>query len=134
MPSQEEANIARVRHFYELIAQGDRDGAYAETFAPDCELFEAAPLPYGGHYRGRDTVRDVLAGVVARFDAFEVDIRNYLGGADEVVVHLHLDGVGREGRRPFSVDVLELWRFRDGKAIELRPFLFDPLAVAAALP
>jgi ketosteroid isomerase-like protein len=28
---------------------------------------------------------------------------------------------------------MELWRIRDGKVVELRPFLYDAAALAAAL-
>jgi ketosteroid isomerase-like protein len=133
MASQEETNIARVKRFYQYLDDGDRNGAYANTFAEDCELHEAAALPYGGVYRGRETMKDALAGVMAGFDEFRCEIRNYLAGGDEVVVHLHLAGVGRVSRKPFSVPVMELWRFRGDRAIELRPFLFDPLAIADVL-
>lgn len=133
MTSQEEANIALVKKFYDYIGKGDRDGAYANIFAEDGELHESAMLPYGGVYRGRDNVKDTLARVMSGFDAVECDIRNYLAGGDEVVVHLHLKGVGRESRMPFAVTIMELWRFRAGRAVELRPFLFDPSVIADAL-
>jgi len=133
MTDQQASNIAVVQRFYEYLASGDRDGAYANTFAPECVLHESAALPYGGVYRGRETMKSVLATVMAGFDEFECEIRNYLAGSDEVVVHLHLAGVGRASRRPFAVPALELWRIREGKAVELRPFLFDPQVIAAVL-
>ncbi|MCJ2181007.1 nuclear transport factor 2 family protein [Novosphingobium album (ex Hu et al. 2023)] len=133
MASEEETNIALVKRFYQYLDDNDRDGAYANVFAENCELHETEELPYGGVYRGRETVKEALAGVMAGFDEFQCEIRNYLAGGNEVVVHLHLDGVGRKSRKPFSVPVMELWRFQDGKAIELRPFLFDPGAITKAL-
>ena len=133
MGAQEEANVAVVRKFYEYLANGDRDGAYANCMAEDCVLHEAESLPYGGVYAGRDHMKQVLAGVTGRFDEFQYEIRNYLAGGDEVVVHLHMAGVGRESRKPFALPVMELWRFRDGKAIEMRPFLYDGTALIAAL-
>jgi ketosteroid isomerase-like protein len=133
MGKQEEDNIALVKRFYEYLADGDRDGAYANVMDEDCVLHEADALPYGGVYRGRALMKEVLRDVVARFDEFEVEIRNYLAGGDEVVVHLHLAGVGRESRKPFSIPVMELWRVHDGKVVELRPFLYDSAAMAEAL-
>lgn len=133
MPSPEELNIKIVKRFYQYLDEGDRDGAYANTFSEDCKLFEADALPYGGAYRGRDVMKEVLAGVMARFDEFECEIRNYLAGNDEVVVHLNLKGIGRESRKPFSIPAMELWKIRDGKVVELRPFLFDSAAMADVL-
>lgn len=133
MGQQEEANIAVVKKFYEYLFNNDRDGAYANVMAGDCVLHEAEALPYGGVYHGRALMKETLKGVVARFDDFEFEIRNYLAGGDEVVVHLFLKGVGRESRKPFSMPVMELWRIRAGKVIELRPFLYDSAAMAKAL-
>ena len=133
MGEQEAANVAVVKRFYEFLANGDRDGAYAHCMAEDCVLHEAASLPYGGIYRGRELMKTTLSGVTGSFDEFTYEIRNYLAGGDEVVVHLHMAGVGRESRKPFALPVMELWRFRDGKAIEMRPFLYDSAALIAAL-
>ena len=133
MRENEEANIALVRRFYQYLAEGDRDGAYANVIAEDCELHEADVLPYGGVYRGREVMKQTLAAVMAGFDEFECRISNYLAGGDEVVVHLHLSGVGRESRKPFSIPAMELWRIREGRVVELRPFLFDAAALADVL-
>ena len=133
MGRREDENIKLVKKFYEYLESGDRDGAYENTFAEDCVLHETDMLPYGGIYRGRDLMKETLAGVMAGFDLFECKIHNYLAGDDEVVVHLTISGVGRKSRRPFSVALMELWRIRDGKAIELRPFLYNPAAIVEAL-
>ena len=134
MGNQEEENIAIVKRFYRYLAEGDRDGAYANVFAEDCVLHEAPSLPYGGIYHGRETMKRTLAGVISGFDAFETEIRNYLAGGDEVVVHLRIKGVGRVSRQPFDVPIMELWRIREGKVVELRPFLYDTAAIASILP
>ncbi|MCB2077848.1 MAG: nuclear transport factor 2 family protein [Novosphingobium sp.] len=133
MGKQEEENVAIVKRFYQYLADGDRDGAYKNIMAEDCVLHEAASLPYGGIYHGRDHMKDVLASVTGRFDEFEVEIYNYLAGGDEVVVHLRIAGVGRVSRKPFDTPIMELWRIRDGKVIEMRPFLYDAPQVIAAL-
>jgi uncharacterized protein len=134
MGTQEDANIAVVKRFYQYLADNDRDGAYANVLAEDCVLHETGVLPYGGVYRGRELMKQTLAGVIAGFDDFACEIRNYLAGGDEVVVHLEISGVGRISRKPFKVPIMELWRIRGGKVVELRPFLYDAAAIADALP
>lgn len=133
MGELEEANIGIVKRFYQYLADSDRDAAYANLVAEDCVLHETAVLPYAGVYHGREQMKEVLAGVVAGFDEFEVEIFNYLAGGDEVVVHLQIRGVGLKSRKPFEVPIMELWRIRDGKVVELRPFLYDASAIADAL-
>lgn len=133
MGQREEANIAIVKRFYDYLASGDRDGAYANVMAEDCVLHEAPALPYGGIYHGRDRMQATLADVVGRFDEFEVEILDYLAGGDKVVVHLTIKGVGKVSRKPFDTPIMELWRIREGKVIELRPFLYDAAGVAEAV-
>ncbi|KHK90285.1 nuclear transport factor 2 family protein [Novosphingobium malaysiense] len=133
MEQSEEANIAVVKRFYEYLKRGDRDGAYANTMADDCVLHEAPALPYGGIFEGRERMKEALAGVLSNFDEFEVEIYNYLAGGDEVVVHLGIKGVGRISRQPFATDIMELWRIRNGKAVEMRPFLYDAQSIIAAI-
>lgn len=134
MGKQEEENIGVIKRFYQYLADNDRDGAYENIIAEDCVLHEAEALPYGGVYHGRDVMKEVLAGVIGSFDEFEFEIFNYLAGGDEVVVHLRIAGVGRESRKPFSTPIMELWRIRDGKVVELRPFLYDAASIVDALP
>jgi len=86
MDGQEAANVAVVKRFYALLGKGDRDGAYAACMAEDCVLHEAASLPYGGIYAGRNLMKTTLSGVTGSFDEFRYEIRNYLAGGDEVVV------------------------------------------------
>lgn len=129
----EAANIAVVKRFYEYLDRGDRDGAYANVMAEDCILHEAPALPYGGVYEGRDLMKQTLAGVIANFDEFEMEIYNYLAGGEEVVVHLGIRGVGRISRQPFETSIMELWRIRDGKAVEMRPFLYDAQSLISAI-
>lgn len=133
MGKREDDNIELVKRFYQYLDENDREGAYENIVAEDCVLHEVGVLPYGGVYRGRNLMKETLAGVMAGFDEFECEIRNYLAGGDEVVVHLNISGVGRQSRKPFSVPLMELWRIRDGKVVELRPFLFDAAAIAGAL-
>lgn len=133
MGQPEDNNIGLIKTFYEYLANDDRDSAYAHLVAEDCVLYEADVLPYGGVYRGRDVMKDALKGVIARFDEFEFKIFNFLASGDEVVVHLQIKGIGRDSRKPFQIPILELWRIRDGKIVELRPFLYDAAALADAL-
>lgn len=133
MTRREDENIKLVKTFYEYLSNDDRDGAYENVMAEDCVLHEAGVLPYGGVYRGRSQMKETLADVISSFDEFECEIRNYLAGGDEVVVHLQISGVGRKSRKPFSMQIMELWRIIDGKCVELRPFLFDAAELARAL-
>jgi ketosteroid isomerase-like protein len=125
MGAQEDANIAIMKKFYEMLAKGDRDWIYDNLIADDFELNEPWSLPYGGTYKGKDTVRRALKRVVESWDDMEFEILNYLAGGDSVVVHAYLGCTGKRTGRRFHLPLMEQWRIRDGKIIELRPFFFD---------
>lgn len=133
----EDANLAIVQKFYEYIESGDREQSeigFAELVSDDCALCEPEVLPYGGVHTPKPVMRAAMNALTEKyFQNFEYKVSNYLAGGDEVVVHLHIQGIGRETGKPFSMPVMELWRIRDGKAVEIRPFLFDAGALAAAL-
>ncbi|MBB4858740.1 ketosteroid isomerase-like protein [Novosphingobium chloroacetimidivorans] len=88
-------------------------------------MHEPQSLPYGGVYRGKAAFRKALVRVLATWADLDFTIVNYAAGGDEVIVHIYLSGAGARTGRSFGMQVLELWRLRDGKIVELRPFLFD---------
>jgi uncharacterized protein len=130
MGAQEDANIKIIKTFYEYLAKGDRDWIYANLIADDIELIEPPSLPYGGIYRGKDLVRRTLKTVVETWDNMEFEIVNYLAGGDSVVVHAYLGCTGRRTGKSFHIPMMELWRIRDGRIIELRPFFHDTARMA----
>lgn len=124
MGTQEEANIAVVKKVYEYVEKGDREG-WMQLVADDCEFHEPPSLPYGGSYIGIQAMRRGLKNMRGTWDDLEYQILNFTAGGDSVVVHLNIGGTGRKTGKHFWLPVLELWRIRDGKVVELRPFVFD---------
>ncbi|MBX3509556.1 MAG: nuclear transport factor 2 family protein [Hyphomonadaceae bacterium] len=93
---------------------------------PDFELIEPSGVPYEGTYRGVDGWRKLARAVVEAWEDFQVEPIAFPGeSTDTFTVHLKLSGKSRKTGRPFSMSVLELWKFRDGKLIELCPHYFD---------
>lgn len=124
MSTQEERNIAVVKKVYEFVERGDREG-WMSLVADDCAFHEPDSLPYGGSYIGIKAMRRGLKNMRAAWEDLEYEILNFLAGGDCVVVHLNVGAKGRKTGKTFWLPFMELWRIRDGKVVELRPFPFD---------
>lgn len=124
MGKQEEANLAVVKKVYEYVDRGDSEGWMA-LVADDCEFHEPPSLPYGGSYIGIRAMRRGLRNMRGAWEDLEFEILNFTAGGDSVIVHLNIGGTGRKTGKHFWLPILELWRIRDGKVVELRPFPFD---------
>jgi len=129
MASVQDANLAIVKKAYVALEQGHGWDRFLEDFADDCELYEAPSLPYGGVFSGKEMVKAGGAVVFSTFDDFKFKVLNYVAGDDLVVVHLMLTGRGRTTGKTFSMPLMEKWRLRDGKVVELRLFYFDSARV-----
>lgn len=92
-------------------------------------LHEMERLPYSGTFEGIGPAGEVLANLDAGLDMSTLHV-DYILTYDEhvvAVVRVHLQGGLGEIR------ISEHWKFKDGKAIEVRPFYWDPAAVAKAV-
>jgi uncharacterized protein len=95
------------------------------VFADDVELHEADSLPYGGVYKGIEAFKK---GIGIMFDAWsdlEFHIEQFTAGGDLVIIYMQLRATGKTTGKTFSFPVAEVWRFRDGKVVEMRPIYWD---------
>lgn len=124
MTREETRNIDIIRTAYESMLKGDVDGFYAAV-TEGTEFHEAASLPYGGVYRGVAAVRKGVQRMFSSWDDFSFQILQYSAGGDLVFVNVMISGVGRKTGKSFSMPIIEMWRLKNGKITEIRPFYFD---------
>jgi ketosteroid isomerase-like protein len=111
-------------------ATGSGDFARAETFLTD-DFFvtEADSLPMAGVYRGKTALQDLYTKVMGMMDVAGLEIHETTVG-DAFAVTL-VDFVFADPKLA-RAEVAEMFRFRDGKICEIRPFYFDPAPILAA--
>jgi ketosteroid isomerase-like protein len=115
-----------VRAAYEGMATGNPK-AFFGALDPEIVIIEPDPLPYGGTYKGQAEVMEFMKGAAQVIDAgSKFEVETLTADEDRVVATLRV-GLHSGGESLLS----EHWTMRDGKAIELRVFCFDPTAVAA---
>ena len=130
--STPEENIAMVKKAGAALLSGDVDGFFAD-FAPDAELLEPAALPYGGVYKSLAEVRRGIEVVFATFEEFNAEIIDYYTGKDTVILHATVSGTGRKTGKRFSLPVMEIYQFVNGKIKKVQPFYFDTAYLSALL-
>lgn len=108
------------------------DGSAAELLAPDFRIEQPASLPHGGWHDG-------LAGMGAMGAAFaehwertigEADLREWGDGAVQLTTQTW---TAKATGRSATVDVVELFRVRDGLITEIRVFQQDTHTLLATL-
>lgn len=117
-----------VDDLYAATSAGDFDKA-AEMMTDDFFVTEADTLPMAGVYRGKNALRDLYTKVMGLMDVAGLDRTVTTSGGDYAIVLLsfRFADPALEG-----AELCELFRFRDGKVCEIKPFYFDPAPIVAA--
>lgn len=120
--------IKFVDDLYAATGVGDFDTA--ETMLTD-DFFvtEADGLPMAGVYRGKTALRELYSKVMGMVDVVGLERVETTAGKDHAVTILSFRFA--DPSLP-PAELCELFRFRDGKCCEIKPFYFDPAVFQAA--
>jgi len=104
-----------------------------EILAPDFVCTEAAGLPYPGTFTGPDGWETLARTVGRTWAKFSIKRREFVAESEDSAVMLFdIAGQSRKTGKPFQSSVLELWRFKGDKLVEIMPFYFDTHQLAVA--
>lgn len=122
-----EARMARVQA---AILSSD-EARLNELCDPDIVVEQAAALRYGGVYRGVAGLLAMLKGLRETLSDIRASRECFLSDAtgDHVIVLQQLRARSSKTNRPVEMSVAELFSFRDGRLISIRPHYFDAKAV-----
>jgi ketosteroid isomerase-like protein len=126
-------NKERLQAIFDAFVAGDSASVDA-AIHPDFVITEAPGLPYGGTYRGLEGWHRLVEKIVGTWDDFAtapIEILGHPYGDRFAALH-SLKGRSKKTGRSVSLQVFELWVFKDQKVIEVVPFYFDTHAVAKA--
>ena len=122
------SNKAIFETFFAAVTRRDHAAANA-LMANDFFIVEAEGLPYAGRYEGVEGWRRLNKNVREAWQPMQVSVREVLGEtADTLVVRMEI--AGHAGGKPFTTEILEIWRFRAGRICQITPFYFDTQALA----
>ena len=120
--------VKLVDDLYAASGVGDFDAAEA-LMTDDFFITEADSLPMAGTYRGKTALRDLFTQVMGMMDVAGLERTVTMTGDDHAVclVRFLFTDPALE-----PAELLEMFRFRDGKVCEIRPYYFDPAPIVAA--
>jgi len=113
-----------VREFMATARKGDTEALRA-LFHPEFHVIEAESLPYGGVRKGVAGLLGLVREVFATWKDCRVEVQQLVAEGDCVLVLAEMSGTGQSSPVPFRVPLAELYRLKDGRIIEIRPFYFD---------
>jgi ketosteroid isomerase-like protein len=110
---------------------GDSAGAFG-LFHPGIRIEQPASLPHGGWHRGHEGVA-AMGAAFGRVWSRSIDSPRILGCGESVVQVTTQTWTARATGRSATVDVVELFSFRDGLVAEIRVFQQDTHLLLATL-
>lgn len=123
-----EEMIRFVDDLYATTGVGDWDKA-AEMLTDDFVVTEADCLPMAGTYRGKNALKELYGKVMGMVDVIGLDRVETTAGKDHAVTILSFRFA--DPSLP-PAELCEMFRFRDGKCCEIKPFYFEPSVFHAA--
>lgn len=121
--------LAFVDRLYDATGVGDFDTA--ETMlSDDLVITEADGLPMAGVYRGKTALRELFTKVMGLMDVAGLEKVQTLSGGDYAITIVRFQFADPSLG---SAELCEMFRFRDGKVVEIKPYYFDPAPIVAAV-
>ena len=130
--------VAAIQRFYAaetayLMPAGGDFEALAATLDPDCVLYQPASLPYGGEWRGPAGFARWLKAFSAQWSSLEVKDSEFYPVGDVVFSRSHICAVARATGQPADWPLLQFFKVRNNRILELRPFHWDTAAMLPSL-
>lgn len=123
-----QAMIDFVDALYGATGAGDW-GTVAAMLTDDFFVHEADGLPMAGIFHGVEGLRELYGKLMALADVAALDRVQTLTGQGLAVTYLRIR-FADPALAP--AELCEMFRFRDGRCCEIKPFYFDPATVVRA--
>lgn len=125
-------NLTVIKKAYELFFGGEID-RFFEIFDDDVELIEADGLPYGGIYRGKETVREAILSVLSNWEKMTLDLDVIAAEGDYVIGYGTFAATALKTGKRVSFRLAEVWKLRNGRVVMLNPVYGDTKQASEAL-
>jgi len=123
------AALEVVREIYDAFARRDGAAVLARLHA-DVEFRQTELLPWGGHCRGHDAVREFFDRLRTAIDS-AVAVERFIEAGDHVAVVGRTRGHTRSGGVPFDVAIVHVWTVRDARISRFEAYIDTPAMLAA---
>lgn len=117
-----------VDRLYTAAGAGDWETANA-MLTDDFVAYEADALPMAGAYRGKNGLKDLFTTAMGMVDIAGLERHDLLTGPDSAIAVLTMR-FADPALAP--AELCEMFRFRDGKCCEIKPYYYDAAPFHAA--
>ncbi|HET9121334.1 MAG TPA: nuclear transport factor 2 family protein [Solirubrobacterales bacterium] len=125
-------DLERVRRNYEAFGQRDWDRAQS-LMDPEITWQDPPGLAGGGVHQGKEALRRAWQeNFEETWEEFSLEAQEVIRSGDLIFVHAVLSGRSRHEALEISMDVFQVWTFRDGLAVRQEAFLDRNAALEAA--
>ncbi|MDI1294313.1 MAG: nuclear transport factor 2 family protein [bacterium] len=121
----------RVEHLYALTAQGKWEDV-ADQLTDDFRIVEAASLPFGGLYEGKDALQRLFTKVFAFWEDPVLEQKDITVSGDHVIVILSFHATSRYNGERLEMPLCEVFHLRGDKFSGITPYYFDTAAICRA--
>ncbi len=131
--------FATLMKFYEAETQylspgGGDFSVIAETLHPKCVLFQPHSLPYGGEWHGPEGFHSWMKAFGEEWSSLEVRDPHFFPSGDDVVFsRSHVFAVARRTGQDIDWPLLQFFRVKDDRILELRPFHWDTATMLSGM-
>jgi ketosteroid isomerase-like protein len=126
-----ESSADVVDGLYEAFGRGDI-GAILSGVDENIEWRVPENLPHGGSFHGREGLGRFFQGIGESWEGLTVDVKNVVGGDDEVVILAHVHGLLRATGESTGYAAAHAWTLRGGTPIRFDEYVDAPLTLPAA--
>lgn len=121
-------NLAVIERFVGAVFSGDGE-TLKGLCAPDFQLHEGSGLAFAGTYHGGEGFLQFLEAFGATFEIEQLEpLRTYVTeDPDFAVTEMDLRATVKATGKVFASSLLERWRFRDGRVVEITPHYFNAM-------
>lgn len=128
MSTEQTSTRTVVAQAYAALNAGDVT-AFLAQLADDVVLHEADGAPTSGVFHGKAAVLEAFPRLASGYGLRGVVLHHLIVDGDRAVGLIDILCTSKSGTE-FTMPTAESWLVRDGKAVEIRPYLWDTAAFA----
>lgn len=138
--SSEEKNVAILKEAYRRWHETRGEGVDDFMSIVDQDISfgslpqGAAPMQFAAQYDNREVLRGYFKGLLDNWEMKYYNARQYIAQDDMVVMRGECSWINKTTGKTVVTPKVDIWRFRDGKAIEFYELFDTAAAFAAATP
>ncbi len=138
--SNEASNVAILteayRQWHESRGQGVDDfiGVCDENITFDSLPDGRAPMEFAARYQNREVLRGYFKGLLDQWSMNYYEVKQFIAQGDMVVMRGECSWTNKATGKKVTTPKVDIWRFRDGKAIEFHELFDTAAAFQAATP